>query len=76
LQLGLQKEGIQMAEKGEELVQYITQKVVHYMKTPKEERKLSRQLRPKEAWMSRWFGAVPFALSMWFEQRKKKHKST
>jgi hypothetical protein len=66
-----------LAEKGEELVQYITQKVVYYMETPKEERKLSRQLRrPKEAWLSRWFGAVPFALSMWFEQRKKKQKQS
>lgn len=63
-----------MAEKGEELVQYITEKVVHYMETPKEKRKQNRKLRPKEAWLSRWFGVVPFALSMWLEQRKKKLK--
>jgi hypothetical protein len=64
-----------MADKGEELVQYIAKKVVNYMDTPMEERKRIRKLRhPKEAWLSRWFGVVPFALSMWLEQRKKKLK--
>jgi ribonuclease PH len=64
-----------MADKGEELVQYITEKVVHYMETPKETRKQNRQLRhPKEAWLNRWFGVVPFALSMWLEQQRKKFK--
>ncbi|MDB5052966.1 MAG: hypothetical protein JWM44_1016 [Bacilli bacterium] len=66
--MGMVKE---MAEKGEELVQYITERVVHYMETPKEERKRNRELRPpKESWTSLWFGAVPFALSMWLEQRR------
>jgi hypothetical protein len=61
----------EMAEKGEELVQYITERVVHYMETPKEERKRNRDLRPpKESWTSLWFGVVPFALSMWIEQRR------
>ncbi len=64
-----------MADKGEELVQYITGKVAHFIETPKEERKRMRKLRkPKEAWLSRWFGVVPFALSMWFDQRKKRIK--
>jgi ribonuclease PH len=64
-----------MADKGEELVKYIAGKVIHFMDTPKEERRRSRKLRhSKEAWLSRWFGVVPFALSMWLEQRKKKHK--
>ncbi|QGQ97372.1 YqzE family protein [Paenibacillus psychroresistens] len=64
-----------MADKGEELVQYITEKVAHYMDTPKEERKRNRKLRnSKEAWLTRWFGVVPFAFSMWLDQRKKKLK--
>ena len=64
-----------MADKGEDLVQYIAEKVVHYIDTPKEERKRNRKLRSsKEAWLSRWFGVVPFALSMWLEKRKKKLK--
>jgi hypothetical protein len=64
-----------MAEKADELVRYITKRVVNYMETPKEERKQHRELRrTKEAWMFRWFGIVPFALSMWLEQRKDKLK--
>jgi hypothetical protein len=64
-----------MAEKGDELVQYITEKVVHYMETPKAERKMNRKLRrAKEPWLSRWFGVVPFALSMWLDKWKKKRK--
>jgi hypothetical protein len=64
-----------VADKGDELVHYITKRVVNYMKTPKEERKQYRELRrSKESWVIRWFGVVPFALSMWLEQRKEKLK--
>lgn len=64
-----------MADKGVDLVQYITEKMVNYIETPKEERKQNRKLRhPKEPWLNRWFGVVPFALSMWLEQRRKKLK--
>jgi hypothetical protein len=64
-----------MADKGAELVQYITEKMVNYMEMPKEERKQNRKLRHrKEPWLSRWFGVVPFALSMWLEQRKNRLK--
>jgi hypothetical protein len=60
-----------MAEKGDELVQYITERVVNYFETPKEERKRARyQRRHQEAWLSKWFGVVPFALSMWAGQLK------
>ncbi len=64
-----------MAEKGEELVQYITSKVVSYIDTPKEVRKRNRKQRTtKQDWLSRWFGVVPFALSMWFNKSRKKLK--
>jgi hypothetical protein len=64
-----------MAAKGDELVQYITKRVVTYIETPKEERRQHRELRrTKEAWLFRWFGVVPFALSMWLEKRKNKLK--
>ncbi len=64
-----------MADKAEDLVQYIAEKVSHYIDTPKEERKQLRSQRsPKQDWLSRWFGVVPFALSMWFDQNKKKLK--
>jgi hypothetical protein len=75
--IALKREECGVADKGEELVQYITQRVVAYIETPKEERKRARrQRRDKEAWQRRWFGVVPFALSMWVEQLKtrKKHR--
>jgi hypothetical protein len=67
----LKQEECGMAEKGEELVQYITERVVNYIETPKEERKRARvQRRHQESWLSKWFGVVPFAFSMWAGQLK------
>jgi hypothetical protein len=57
------------------LAKYIAAKVLRFMDTPKEVRKQSRKQRnAKESWLSRWFGVVPFALSMWFEKSKKRLK--
>jgi hypothetical protein len=64
-----------MADKGDELLHYITQRVVTYIEMPIEDRKRAReQRRRKEAWHSRWFGVVPFAFSMWVEQLKARKK--
>ncbi|OZB96789.1 YqzE family protein [Paenibacillus sp. XY044] len=45
---------------GDELVKYITERVVSYMETPKEER---RKQKYKEPWTVKWFGMIPFSLS-------------
>lgn len=50
---------------GDELVKIITEKVVHYVETPKEIRRLEQQKR--EPWVHKWFGMLPFALEMWWE---------
>ncbi|MBB3128855.1 hypothetical protein FHS19_003530 [Paenibacillus rhizosphaerae] len=47
---------------GDELVKYITERVVSYMETPKEER---RKQKYKEPWTVKWFGMIPFGLSQW-----------
>jgi hypothetical protein len=61
--------------KADELVRYITTRVVNYMETPIEERREHRKLhRTRQAWLFRWFGVVPFALSMWLDERKNKKK--
>lgn len=57
-----------MAAKGEDLIKYITQRVVTYMDTPVEarrERQLERKNRVKEPWQTKWFGMVPFGVKMW-----------
>ena len=43
--------------KSDELVKYITQRVVHFMDTPKEERK--DRSKVKEPWAMKWFGMLP-----------------
>lgn len=59
--------------KAEEIVKYVTQKVVEYIDTPSDRRKERRQSRKqtREPWTTRWFGMIPMALSMMFSRRKK-----
>lgn len=70
-----QKELIRMAS-GDELIKYITERVVHFIDTPKDVR---RQAKVKESWTTRWFGMIPFSMSLWKEdvttKRKKKRRS-
>ncbi|MBD8498722.1 YqzE family protein [Paenibacillus arenosi] len=61
-----------MAKK-EDLLKYITKQVVTYVDTPQTERQERRnevRQRPREHWMVRWFGLVPFSISMWAEHVK------
>ncbi|MBR2567553.1 MAG: YqzE family protein [Paenibacillus sp.] len=61
--------------KSDELVKYITQRVVHYIDTPKDERKERRaQSRRKEPWSMRWFGMLPFAISLWVGKKERSMK--
>ncbi|MNO95861.1 hypothetical protein D3C76_875150 [compost metagenome] len=43
------------------LVKYITEQVVTYIETPREE----RRVRTKEPWSAKWFGMIPLGLTMW-----------
>lgn len=44
------------------LVKYITEQVVIYIETPKQERK--RQASVKETWSTKWFGMIPISLAL------------
>ncbi|MBE9915473.1 YqzE family protein [Paenibacillus donghaensis] len=46
---------------GDELVKYITERVVTFMETPKEER---RRNKAKEPWSEKWFGMIPLGLTL------------
>ena len=64
-----------MGEKENELVQYITKRMVTYMGTPKEvRRQLKEEKKTNDPWKSRWFGMIPFALSMWIDKRREKKR--
>lgn len=54
--------------KSDDLIKYITQRVVTYMDTPKEtrqERRKERKEKKREPWLVRWFGLMPFGFKMW-----------
>lgn len=59
-----------LASDGEELVKYITERVVGYMESPREDRHRGRGGR--QSWSQRWFGMVPLGLSIWRSGRRQK----
>jgi hypothetical protein len=61
---------------GEDLVKFITEQVVTYMETPKEDRKQAKEdtKAQRESWQTRWFGLIPLAIRMLMEQRHKETK--
>lgn len=55
------------------LVKYITEQVVIYMETPKQERK--RQTDVKETWSTKWFGMIPISLALLRDRSPKVSKN-
>lgn len=53
-------------------VKYMTQQIVRYMDTPKEERKVRKTILKKERQplVSRWFGVLPAAVMLFMKKRK------
>ncbi|WP_052487370.1 YqzE family protein [Gordoniibacillus kamchatkensis] len=53
--------------KSDELIKYITQRVVTYMDTPPDERRRTRESVKvrRGRWDVRWFGMLPLAAAMW-----------
>ncbi|WP_058303575.1 YqzE family protein [Gorillibacterium timonense] len=61
-----------MASKRDDLVKYITERVVIYIDTPKEQRRAAREaVKPKEPWKVRWFGMIPDSLRLLFGGKRK-----
>lgn len=63
---------------GDKLVRYITQQMVSFLDSPRSSRtnSRSRYRNNREHWAFRWFGLVPFALSFWYKNVRKKRKRT
>ncbi|WP_058307465.1 YqzE family protein [Gracilibacillus massiliensis] len=53
-------------------VKYMTQRIVKYMDTPKDERKKSKAERQQEEIVvsNKWFGVLPFAFRLLIQKRK------
>lgn len=65
-----------MAKDGDKLVRYITEQVVTFLDTPRTTRLESRKRNKnnRERWAFRWFGLLPFAISFWYKNVKKKRR--
>lgn len=63
---------------GDKLIRYITQQVVSFLDTPRTSRTESRRRNrsSREQWAFRWFGLVPYALSFWYKNVRKKWRKT
>ncbi|MTH52396.1 YqzE family protein [Bacillus mangrovi] len=55
-------------------VKYLTQQVVKYMDTPKEEREQQKELKKsaKTPFWSRWFGVLPVSMLLLMRKKRKK----
>lgn len=54
-------------------VKYVTQQIVKYMDTPKEERKQKKEEKKNVAvqpYSNQWFGILPFALKLIMNKKK------
>lgn len=53
-------------------VKYMTQRIVKYMDTPKDQRKKQKEERKQQdiAYSNKWFGVLPFAVRLLIQKRK------
>lgn len=57
-------------KQGEDLLKYVTERTIHYINTPREERKSQRNA-VKGTWKHTWFGMLPLAFQMWMGKKRK-----
>ncbi|MDQ0161366.1 YqzE family protein [Aeribacillus alveayuensis] len=55
-------------------LKFITEQVIKFMDTPKEERKIQRKKRKSEnpSFLNVWFGIIPFSIALSIKKRKKR----
>lgn len=61
-----------MSVKRDELIKYITGRIVEYMETPKSRAAAGEEARLKESWQYRWFGLLPVTLHIWRSRMRRK----
>jgi hypothetical protein len=62
--------------KGDEYVKFMTEKLIAYIETPREERKQTNVLAKsrREHWLTRWFGWGPMSIMLWWRGRAERHR--
>ncbi|TFE27516.1 YqzE family protein [Cohnella luojiensis] len=62
---------------GSEYLKYMTEQVVSYMEIPsEEEEKKQQKMISREPWLTKWFGAAPMGLMMWWNNKTDKKNKT
>ena len=51
----------------QDYIKYMTKRFVQYLETPRDERKRMRETA-REPWSSRWFGAIPMSIMLFFRK--------
>ncbi|MFF2093942.1 YqzE family protein [Paenibacillus sp. NPDC058174] len=61
---------------GNDLIKYVTEQVVHYMETPRAERKQTKASAraQREHWMTRWFGVGAMSVLLWWRGRAERQR--
>ncbi|GAB2573509.1 YqzE family protein [Gracilibacillus alcaliphilus] len=61
-----------------EYIKYMTQRVVKYIDTPKDQRKQLKQEKKQVEvpYSNKWFGILPFAFRLMVIERKRKRKDS
>ncbi|MGD7009412.1 YqzE family protein [Metabacillus sp. 84] len=57
-------------------IKYVTQQVVKYMDTPKEQRQQEKEIKKetRTPFWFKWFGVLPISIMLWVKKRKAKRK--
>lgn len=59
---------------GDDLIKYLTERFVTYIDTPREVRR-QEKVKVKEPWTTKWFGMIPFSVSLWKEDIKSRRSN-
>lgn len=62
-------------DSGKDYLKYLTERIVRYVDTPRNERKMARTTS-KETWQYRWFGMLPVSFRVWADRFDRKRKVT
>lgn len=59
---------------GNDLAKYMAEQFIHYMETPKEQRRQTKSSAKalREPWLTRWFGWGPAGLVIWWRMKSER----
>lgn len=63
--------------KGNDLVKYVTEQIVHYVEQPIEQRREAKKIAraSREPWLVRWFGTGGLSIILWNKKRQDRRQN-